>query len=54
MESLLGKKKADQITLDEIAELDAIGELNRILPTSTPCLLLKIPISYKIMQAIRE
>jgi hypothetical protein len=30
MESLLEKKKADQITLDEIAELDVIGELDRI------------------------
>jgi hypothetical protein len=30
MESLLEKKKADQIALDEIAELDAIGELDRI------------------------
>lgn len=30
MESLLEKKKADQITPDEIAELDAIGELDRI------------------------
>ncbi|MGF1497843.1 MAG: hypothetical protein ACFB8W_13610 [Elainellaceae cyanobacterium] len=30
MESLLEKKKADQMTFDEIAELDAIGELDRI------------------------
>ncbi|MBE9160134.1 hypothetical protein IQ265_25395 [Nodosilinea sp. LEGE 06152] len=30
MESLLEKKKADQLTTDEIAELDAIGELDRI------------------------
>jgi hypothetical protein len=30
MENLLEKKKADQITPDEIAELDAIGELDRI------------------------
>lgn len=30
MESLLDKKKADQITPDEIAQLDAIGELDRI------------------------
>mgnify|MGYP001155435179 CR=1 FL=1 len=30
MECLLEKKKADQVTLDEIAELDAIGELDRI------------------------
>lgn len=30
MENLLGLKKADQITPDEIAELDAIGELDRI------------------------
>ncbi len=30
MESLLNKKKEDQITTDEIAELDAIGELDRI------------------------
>jgi hypothetical protein len=30
MESLLEKKKADQLTLDEITELDAIGELDRI------------------------
>ena len=30
MESLLEKKKADQITPEEIAELDAIGELDRI------------------------
>jgi hypothetical protein len=30
MESLLEKKKADQMTSDEIAELDAIGELDRI------------------------
>ncbi len=30
MESLLEKKKADWITPDEIAELDAIGELDRI------------------------
>jgi len=30
MESLLEKKKADQITPDEISELDVIGELDRI------------------------
>jgi hypothetical protein len=30
MEALLEKRKADQITPDEIAELDAIGELDRI------------------------
>lgn len=30
MESLLEKKKADQMTSDETAELDAIGELDRI------------------------
>jgi hypothetical protein len=30
MESLLEKKKADQITPDEISELDAISELDRI------------------------
>lgn len=30
MESLLEKKKADQITIDEVAELEAIGELDRI------------------------
>ena len=30
MESLLEKKKADQITPNEISELDAIGELDRI------------------------
>jgi len=30
MENLLEKKKADELTLDEIAELDAIGELDRI------------------------
>lgn len=30
MENLLEKKKADQLTLDEIAELDAISELDRI------------------------
>jgi hypothetical protein len=30
MESLLEKKKADQMTPDEIVELDAIGELDRI------------------------
>jgi len=30
MESLLEKKKADELTTDEIAELDAIGELDRI------------------------
>ena len=30
MESLLEKRKADRITPDEIAELDAIGELDRI------------------------
>lgn len=30
MESLLEKKKADQITPDEIAELDVIGELDHI------------------------
>ncbi len=30
MEDLLDKKKADQLTLDEIAELEAIGELDRI------------------------
>jgi hypothetical protein len=30
MESLLEKKKAEQITTDEIVELDAIGELDRI------------------------
>jgi len=30
MESFLEKKKADQLTSDEITELDAIGELDRI------------------------
>jgi len=30
MESFLEKKKADRIMPDEIAELDAIGELDRI------------------------
>lgn len=30
METLLEKKKADQITTDEISELNAIGELDRI------------------------
>ena len=30
METLLEKKKADQLTPDEINELDAIGELDRI------------------------
>ncbi|UZQ53803.1 hypothetical protein OOK60_15085 [Trichothermofontia sichuanensis B231] len=30
METLLEKKKADQLTPDELAELDAIGELDRI------------------------
>lgn len=30
MESLLEKKKADWITPEEIADLDAIGELDRI------------------------
>lgn len=30
MEILLEKKKADQLTADETAELDAIGELDRI------------------------
>lgn len=30
MECLLEKKKAEQITPEEIAELDAIGELDRI------------------------
>jgi hypothetical protein len=30
MESLLDRKKADQLTLEEIAELDAISELDRI------------------------
>jgi hypothetical protein len=30
MENLLEKKKADQITPDEMIELDAIGELDRI------------------------
>lgn len=30
MEDLLEKKKADRLTLEEIAELDAIGELDRI------------------------
>ncbi|NJO74896.1 MAG: hypothetical protein HC833_14700 [Leptolyngbyaceae cyanobacterium RM1_406_9] len=30
MESLLEKKKADQLTTNEISELDAIGELDRI------------------------
>ena len=30
MESLLEKKKADEITTDESAELGAIGELDRI------------------------
>ena len=30
MECLLENKKADQITPDEIAELEAIGELDRI------------------------
>nr|WP_278003348.1 hypothetical protein [Nodosilinea sp. TSF1-S3] len=31
MESLLEKQKADQLTTYEIDELDAIGELDRIL-----------------------
>jgi hypothetical protein len=30
MENFLEKKKADQLTPDEMAELDAIGELDRI------------------------
>ncbi|MFZ4678074.1 MAG: hypothetical protein ACOYM4_20675 [Nodosilinea sp.] len=30
METLLEKKKADQLTPNELAELDAIGELDRI------------------------
>ena len=30
MENLLEKKKADQLTPDEITELDVIGELDRI------------------------
>ncbi len=30
MERLLEKKKADQLTLDEIGELDAIADLDRI------------------------
>ncbi|MEQ8466257.1 hypothetical protein [Coleofasciculus sp. E2-BRE-01] len=30
MEKLLEKKKADQLTPEEIVELDAIGELDRI------------------------
>lgn len=30
MENLLEQKKADRITPDEVAELDAIGELDRI------------------------
>ncbi|MEG3437495.1 hypothetical protein V0288_10225 [Pannus brasiliensis CCIBt3594] len=30
MESLLEKKKADRLTADEIDELEAIGELDRI------------------------
>jgi hypothetical protein len=30
MESLLSKKKADQLTSDDILELDAITELDRI------------------------
>jgi len=30
METLLEKKKADQLTPDELAELDVIGELDRI------------------------
>lgn len=30
METLLEKKKADQLTRDELAELDGIGELDRI------------------------
>ena len=30
MDSLLDRKKADQLTLEEVAELDAISELDRI------------------------
>jgi hypothetical protein len=30
METLLEKKKADQLTPDDLSELDAIGELDRI------------------------
>ena len=30
MESLLDRKKADQLTLEEIAELESIAELDRI------------------------
>ncbi|MDS3861871.1 hypothetical protein RIF25_13775 [Thermosynechococcaceae cyanobacterium BACA0444] len=30
LETLLEKKKADQLTLDEVFELEAIGELDRI------------------------
>jgi len=30
MENLLEKKKADQLMAEEVAELDAIGELDRI------------------------
>jgi len=54
MESLLEKKKADQLTSDEIAELDAIGGLDRIFTHSTQCLLLKMPISDEVKRAIRE
>ena len=36
METLLEKKKADQLTPDELAELDAIGELDRIFTHIKP------------------
>jgi hypothetical protein len=41
MESLLESKKADQLTPEEVAELDAIGELDRIFTHANAMLALK-------------
>lgn len=45
MESLLENKKADQFTTDEIAELYAIGDLDRILTHINAILAAQKPIS---------
>ena len=45
MESLLEKKKADQLTPEELTELDTIGELDRIFAHINAMLAAQKPIS---------
>lgn len=54
MESLLNREKADQLTLEEIAELDAISELDRIPIHMNAMLAAQYAISDETKRAIRE